>query len=73
MSTGTGTEKEYTFREIADELDVSHSTVRNLFRREPDVHRVGVPGSKRPAYRVPAHVYERVKRRISNPPLTPRR
>jgi hypothetical protein len=73
MTTGTGTEKEYTFGEIAAKHGVSHGTVRNLFRREPDVRRVGKPGSKRPTYRVPAHVYERVKLRISNPPLTPRR
>jgi IS30 family transposase len=51
VSTGTGTAKEYTFGEIAAELGVSHSTVRNLFHREPDVHRVDVPESRRPAYR----------------------
>jgi len=71
---GTATAKEwYTFREIAADMGVSHGTVRNLFGREPDVLRVGLPGSKRPTYRVPTNVYERVKRRLSNPPPTPRR
>ena len=71
MSTGIA--KEWTFGEIAADMAVSHGTVRNLFAREPGVRRVGKPGSKRPTYRVPADVYERVKLRISNPPLTPRR
>ena len=71
---GTAIAKEwYTFREIAADMGVSHGIVRNLFRREPGVLRVGLPGSKRPTYRVPANVYERVKRGLSNPPPTPRR
>jgi len=72
MSTGTAKES-YSFGEIAAELGVSHSTVRNRFRREPGVLRVGVPGSKRPRYVVPAIVYARVKLSMSNPPPTPRR
>ena len=63
----------YTFSEIAAEMGLSHSTVRNLFIREPGVVRVGRPGSKRPTYRVPAHVYARVQQRMSNPPQTPPR
>jgi hypothetical protein len=66
-------EQDQTFGEIANELRVSYSTVRNLFVREPGVLRVGLPGSKRPTYRVPPNVKERVKLRISNPPVTPRR
>ncbi len=72
MSTGTAQES-YTLGEIAAELGVSYSTVRNIFRREPGVRQWGVEGSKRPRYIVPANVYERVKLRRSNPPLTPRR
>lgn len=72
MSTAIAKEW-YTFGEIAADMGVSHGTVRNLFRREPDVLRVGLPGSKRPTYRVPVCVYERVKRRLSNPPPIPRR
>ena len=45
-----------TLNDIAAELGVSHSTARNLFTKEPDVIRVGAPGSKRPRYRVPRHV-----------------
>ena len=63
----------FTLGEIAAEKGVSHSTARNLFIREPGVVRVGTPGSKRPAYRVPAEVKERVFRRLSNPPKTPPR
>lgn len=71
---GIETKKEsYSFREIADELGVSHSTVRNRYRREPDVLRVGKPGSRRPRYVVPAHVHARVKLSMSNPPPVPRR
>lgn len=71
---GAGRAKEwYKFREIAAEMDVGHGTVRNLFVREPGVLRVGLPGSKRPTYRVPLSVYERVKLRMSNPPPMPRR
>jgi hypothetical protein len=71
---GTAIAKErYTFGEIAAEMRISHGTVRNLFRNEPDVIRGGVPGSKRPKYIVPAHVYARVSQRLSNPPPTPRR
>src|SRR4051812_30478167 len=54
LAMGTGTKKDsYSFSEIAVELGVSHSTVRNRFRSEPDVLRVGAPGSKRPRYVVP--------------------
>ena len=68
------TKKEsYSFREIADELGVSHSTVQNRYRREPGVRRVGAHGSRRPKYSVPADVHERVKLSMSNPPPTPRR
>jgi hypothetical protein len=70
VSTSIETEL-YTFGEIAAEMGVSYSTVRNLFAHEPGVRRVGKPGSKRPAYRVPPEVCERVKLRLSNPPLTP--
>lgn len=71
---GTAFAKEfYTFGEIATELGVSYSTVRNLFRKEPGVLRAGVPGSKRPRYLVPASVYARVKKRLENPPPTPPR
>jgi hypothetical protein len=71
---GTAIAKDfYTFGEIAADLGISHGMVRNLFRNEPGVLKVGVPGSKRPRYLVPAHVYERVKQRLSNPPPTPRR
>lgn len=72
MST-TIERESYTFGEIAAEMGVSHSTVRNLFAREPGVLRLGKPGSKRPTYRVPPDVRARVMLRISNPPLTPRR
>jgi hypothetical protein len=72
MSTAFA-KQSYTFGQIAAEKGVSHSTVRNLFAREPGVLRVGKPGSKRPTYRVPADVYARVMLRLSNPPLTPRR
>jgi hypothetical protein len=68
-----GATKEYSFGEIAAIHGVSHGTVRNLFRYEPDVRRVGKPGSRRPVYSVPANVYERVMLRISNPPRTPPR
>jgi hypothetical protein len=67
MNDGTAKEK-YSFGEIAADLGVSHSTVRDRFRREPGVLRVGVPGSKRPRYVVPASVYERVKLSMSPPP-----
>ena len=74
MEVLTGVAKEwYSFSEIAAELGVSHSTVRNRFRREPDVLRVGAPGSRRPKYAVPASVYARVKLSMANPPPTPRR
>jgi hypothetical protein len=74
MRVSTGIAKElYTFGEIAAEMGVCHGTVRNLFGREPGVLRVGLPGSKRPTYRVPVSVYERVKLRMSNPPPTPLR
>lgn len=56
-----------TIAECARELRVSHGTARRLFRWEPDVEVTYVPGSSRPIVRVPRFVFERVRRRSTNP------
>lgn len=56
-----------TLAECARELRCSRGTARRLFRWEPDVEVTYVPGSRRPIVRVPRFVFERVRRRSTNP------
>ena len=64
-------EKHYTPDELAEMWGVSAETIRNVFRREPGVLRLGEPNGKKRKYvlmRVPESVAERVHKRLSAVP-----
>ena len=50
----------FTFGEIAKQLNISHETARRMFEKVPDVLVIGIPGSRKPAYRVPMSVRDKV-------------
>jgi hypothetical protein len=50
----------FTLAEIAKQLNISDETSRRMFADVPDVLVIGKPGSKKPAYRVPMSVRDRV-------------
>ena len=54
-----------TAASIAARWSVSEDTVRAIFRREPGVLRIGAAGTRKPAYRIPDEVLERVERRMA--------
>jgi hypothetical protein len=64
-------EKHYEPSELAELWGVSAETIRNIFRNEPGVLRIGEPSGKKRKYillRVPESVAERVHRRLSAVP-----
>jgi hypothetical protein len=62
-------ERHYTPQDLAEAWGVSTETVRQIFREEPGVLKIGKPGtrSKRGYFtlRIPQEVAERVHRRLS--------
>jgi hypothetical protein len=60
-------EPRMTLNDVAEEMNVSLSTARRLFRFEPEVEVFHIRGTKRPMIRVPREVFRRVIRRKSNP------
>ena len=61
-------ERHYTPAELAEIWGVDVETIRNLFREEPGVLKIGRPGGKRRGYitlRIPESVAERLHTRLS--------
>jgi hypothetical protein len=62
-------EKHFTPAELAGAWNLSVETIRNLFRDEPGVLKIGKPNSRYKrryiTLRIPVQVVERVRRRLS--------
>lgn len=67
-------EQHYTILEIAVKLHLSRNAVRNLFDKEPDVIKIGLPSRREGAkykrryktWRIPESVFLRVYARLLN-------
>lgn len=53
-------------KEVAAELHVSRATAHRIFRNEPGVEKIRVPGSNRPITLIPRAVVDRVLKRSEN-------